>query len=155
MMCLFRWLRYIMSKLETSLLLMVWTKDILHIIDVFLTDSKGFVPAIIRHIGLMDKWYFSYFEMNTHKPHILHDWIPSFVITLEIRSSSQGLTVPDASVVRVTSTSDVIDLMNLGQRNRAVGATALNDRSSRSHRCCTLFFFVLHFLFEVLKFCYW
>nr|GLL42559.1 kinesin-like protein KIN-14I [Ipomoea trifida] len=57
---------------------------------------------------------------------------------LEIRSSSQGLTVPDASVVRVTSTSDVIDLMNLGQRNRAVGATALNDRSSRSHSCLTV-----------------
>nr|GMD60918.1 kinesin-like protein KIN-14I [Ipomoea batatas] len=57
---------------------------------------------------------------------------------LEIRSSSQGLTVPDASVVRVTSTSDVIDLMNLGQRNRAVGATALNYRSSRSHSCLTV-----------------
>nr|GME14213.1 kinesin-like protein KIN-14I [Ipomoea batatas] len=57
---------------------------------------------------------------------------------LEIRSCSQGLAVPDASVVRVTSTSDVIDLMNLGQRNRAVGATALNDRSSRSHSCLTV-----------------
>ncbi|XP_016555595.1 kinesin-like protein KIN-14I isoform X1 [Capsicum annuum] len=57
---------------------------------------------------------------------------------LEIRSASQGLTVPDASLVRVTSTSDVIDLMNLGQRNRAVSATALNDRSSRSHSCLTV-----------------
>ncbi|CAA0843302.1 P-loop nucleoside triphosphate hydrolases superfamily protein with CH (Calponin Homology) domain [Striga hermonthica] len=28
--------------------------------------------------------------------------------------------------------------MNLGQRNRAVGATALNDRSSRSHSCLTV-----------------
>ncbi|KAJ0736772.1 putative minus-end-directed kinesin ATPase [Helianthus annuus] len=33
---------------------------------------------------------------------------------------------------------DVIDLMNLGHRNRAVGATALNDRSSRSHSCLTV-----------------
>ncbi|XP_015080010.1 kinesin-like protein KIN-14I [Solanum pennellii] len=57
---------------------------------------------------------------------------------LEIRSASQGLTVPDASLVRVASTSDVIDLMNLGQRNRAVSATALNDRSSRSHSCLTV-----------------
>ncbi|XP_019234996.1 PREDICTED: kinesin-like protein KIN-14I [Nicotiana attenuata] len=57
---------------------------------------------------------------------------------LEIRNASQGLTVPDASLVRVTSTSDVIHLMNLGQRNRAVGATALNDRSSRSHSCLTV-----------------
>ncbi|CAH9112626.1 unnamed protein product [Cuscuta europaea] len=57
---------------------------------------------------------------------------------LEIRSSSQGLAVPHASVVRVTSTSDIIDLMNIGQKNRAVGATALNDRSSRSHSCLTV-----------------
>ncbi|KAL0435926.1 UNVERIFIED_CONTAM: Kinesin-like protein KIN-14I [Sesamum radiatum] len=59
--------------------------------------------------------------------------------TLEIRNSSHtGLSVPDASLVHVSSTSDVIDLMNLGQRNRAVGATALNDRSSRSHSCLTV-----------------
>ncbi|KAL3644745.1 Kinesin-like protein KIN-14I [Castilleja foliolosa] len=58
---------------------------------------------------------------------------------LEIRNSSQtGLSVPDASLVHVSSTSDVIDLMNIGQRNRSVGATALNDRSSRSHSCLTV-----------------
>jgi kinesin family member C2/C3 len=34
----------------------------------------------------------------------------------------------------VASTMDVMELMNVGQKNRAVGATALNDRSSRSHR---------------------
>ncbi|EXB95728.1 hypothetical protein L484_007478 [Morus notabilis] len=59
--------------------------------------------------------------------------------TLEIRNSSQtGLSVPDANLVPVSSTADVIDLMNLGQRNRVVGATALNDRSSRSHSCLTV-----------------
>ncbi|XP_022039724.1 kinesin-like protein KIN-14I isoform X2 [Helianthus annuus] len=58
---------------------------------------------------------------------------------LEIRNNSQnGFNVPEASLVRVSSTFDVIDLMNLGQRNRAVGATALNDRSSRSHSCLTV-----------------
>jgi len=62
--------------------------------------------------------------------------LPLTINTLEIRSSSQkGLSVPEASLVPVSSTVDVIELMNLGQRNRAVGATALNDRSSRSHRC--------------------
>ncbi|CAN1199228.1 Kinesin-like protein KIN-14I [Linum perenne] len=56
-----------------------------------------------------------------------------------IRNSSQtGLNVPDANLVPVSSTSDVIDLMNLGHRNRVVGATALNDRSSRSHSCLTV-----------------
>ncbi|XP_015577232.1 kinesin-like protein KIN-14I isoform X2 [Ricinus communis] len=58
---------------------------------------------------------------------------------LEIRNSSQtGLNVPDANLVPVSSTSDVIDLMNLGHKNRAVGSTALNDRSSRSHSCLTV-----------------
>ncbi|MBA0639928.1 hypothetical protein Goklo_022922 [Gossypium klotzschianum] len=52
--------------------------------------------------------------------------------------SQTGLNVPDANLMPVSSTSDVIDLMNLGQRNRAVGATALNDRSSRSHSCLTV-----------------
>ncbi|GJS28160.1 kinesin-like protein KIN-14I isoform X1 [Tanacetum coccineum] len=36
------------------------------------------------------------------------------------------------SLVTVTSMYDVIDLMDLGPKNRVVRATALNDRSSRS-----------------------
>ncbi|CAE6055696.1 unnamed protein product [Arabidopsis arenosa] len=57
----------------------------------------------------------------------------------EIRNSSQkGLSVPDASLVPVSSTFDVIDLMKTGHKNRAVGSTALNDRSSRSHSCLTV-----------------
>lgn len=58
---------------------------------------------------------------------------------LEIRNNSQNrLNVPSANLVPVSSTSDVIELMNIGQKNRAVGATALNDRSSRSHSCLTV-----------------
>lgn len=58
---------------------------------------------------------------------------------LEIRNNSQnGFNVPDASLVHVASMYDVIDLMKLGHKNRAVGATALNDRSSRSHSCLTV-----------------
>ncbi|KAJ6775405.1 KINESIN-LIKE PROTEIN KIN-14H [Salix purpurea] len=59
--------------------------------------------------------------------------------TQEIRNSSQnGINVPDASLVSVSSPSDVLNLMNIGQRNRAVSATAMNDRSSRSHSCLTV-----------------
>uniref|UniRef100_A0A453K086 Kinesin motor domain-containing protein n=1 Tax=Aegilops tauschii subsp. strangulata TaxID=200361 RepID=A0A453K086_AEGTS len=40
---------------------------------------------------------------------------------LEIRNTSQkGLAVPDASIVPVTSTSDVAELMNQGQKNRVL-----------------------------------
>lgn len=59
---------------------------------------------------------------------------------LDIRNSPQlnGLNVPDASLVPVTCTQDVLDLMRIGQKNRAVGATALNERSSRSHSVLTV-----------------
>ncbi|CAA0820496.1 P-loop nucleoside triphosphate hydrolases superfamily protein with CH (Calponin Homology) domain [Striga hermonthica] len=60
--------------------------------------------------------------------------------TLGIWSTSQpnGLAVPDASLHPVKSTSDVLELMNVGLTNRAVGATALNERSSRSHSILTV-----------------
>lgn len=56
--------------------------------------------------------------------------------TLGIWNISQpnGLAVPDASLHPVNSTDDVLELMTVGLMNRAVGATALNERSSRSHR---------------------
>ncbi|XP_059662357.1 kinesin-like protein KIN-14F [Cornus florida] len=59
---------------------------------------------------------------------------------LDIRNNSQlnGLNVPDASLIPVKCTRDVLDLMKIGQRNRAVGATALNERSSRSHSILTV-----------------
>lgn len=56
--------------------------------------------------------------------------------TLGILSTAQqnGLAVPDASMYPVTSTSDVLELMDIGLQNRTVSSTALNERSSRSHR---------------------
>ncbi|KAH7296834.1 hypothetical protein KP509_26G041000 [Ceratopteris richardii] len=59
---------------------------------------------------------------------------------LEIRNNSQqnGLNVPDASMMSVNCTQDVLDLMSLGHKNRAVGSTALNERSSRSHSVLTV-----------------
>ncbi|XP_050898730.1 kinesin-like protein KIN-14J isoform X2 [Lathyrus oleraceus] len=44
-----------------------------------------------------------------------------------------GLAVPDASMHSVKSMKDVLELMNTGLMNRATSATALNERSSRSH----------------------
>ncbi|KAF3606571.1 hypothetical protein DY000_02045722 [Brassica cretica] len=68
----------------------------------------------------------------------------SFVLldfhTLGILSTAQqnGLAVPDASMYPVTSTSDVLELMNIGLDNRVVSSTALNERSSRSHSIVTV-----------------
>ncbi|KAK4406975.1 Kinesin-like protein KIN-14I [Sesamum angolense] len=79
-----------------------------------------------------------FYDVSVQMIEIYNEQVSFTKHTLEIRNSSHtGLSVPDACLVHVSSTSDVIDLMNLGQRNRAVGATALNDRSSRSHRDLT------------------
>ncbi|OEL16173.1 Kinesin KP1 [Dichanthelium oligosanthes] len=53
-------------------------------------------------------------------------------------SQPNGLAVPDATLHPVNSTSDVIQLMRMGLVNRAVGSTALNERSSRSHSVVTI-----------------
>ncbi|CAN6970155.1 unnamed protein product [Brassica rapa subsp. trilocularis] len=57
----------------------------------------------------------------------------------QIRNNSQnGINVPEASLMPVSTTDDVIQLMDLGHMNRAVSSTAMNDRSSRSHSCVTV-----------------
>ncbi|KAL0359549.1 UNVERIFIED_CONTAM: Kinesin-like protein KIN-14L [Sesamum angustifolium] len=54
---------------------------------------------------------------------------------LEIQStaSDNGMALPDATLHPVTSAVDIINLMKRVQENRAVGSTAINIRSSRSH----------------------
>ncbi|GMQ01034.1 hypothetical protein CsSME_00047830 [Camellia sinensis var. sinensis] len=80
------------------------------------------------------------YDVSVQLIEIYSEQVRDLLITDEIRNSSQTrLNVPDASLVRVTSTSDVIDLMNLGQKNRAVGATTLNEHSSRSHSCLMVY----------------
>ncbi|XP_052730769.1 kinesin-like protein KIN-14D [Vigna angularis] len=49
------------------------------------------------------------------------------------QSRPNGLVVPDASLFPVKLPSDVIKLMEIGLKNRAIAATAMNERSSRSH----------------------
>ncbi|OVA02592.1 Calponin homology domain [Macleaya cordata] len=79
-----------------------------------------------------------HYEVSVQMMEIYNEQVRDLLVTDEIRNSSQGLNVPDANLVPVASTSDVIELMNVGQKNRAVGSTALNDRSSRSHSCLTV-----------------
>ncbi|XP_039023045.1 kinesin-like protein KIN-14L isoform X1 [Hibiscus syriacus] len=59
---------------------------------------------------------------------------------LEIRSctNDNGLSLPDATLLTVKSTSDVLNLMKYGEVNRVVCSTAINNRSSRSHSVLTV-----------------
>ncbi|KAM0951174.1 putative minus-end-directed kinesin ATPase [Dioscorea sansibarensis] len=100
----------------------------------------------VNYRALSDLFYLSeqrkdtfHYDIAVQMIEIYNEQVRDLLATDEIRNSSQkGLNVPDASLIPVTSTSEVIELMNIGQKNRAVGSTALNDRSSRSHSCLTI-----------------
>ncbi|KAB5529177.1 hypothetical protein DKX38_019258 [Salix brachista] len=80
-----------------------------------------------------------HYDISVQMLEIYNEQVRDLLATDEIRNSSQnGINVPEASLVTVSSPSDVLNLMNTGLRNRAVGATAMNDRSSRSHSCLTV-----------------
>ncbi|KAM3269344.1 hypothetical protein P3S67_030226 [Capsicum chacoense] len=61
-----------------------------------------------------------------------------FIVIFPSCMNGNGLPLPDASVHPVNCARDVIDLMKLGDVNRAVGSTAMNNRSSRSHSVLTV-----------------
>ncbi|KAK8623085.1 hypothetical protein V6N13_117978 [Hibiscus sabdariffa] len=80
------------------------------------------------------------YEVGVQMIEIYNEQFTLTTCTLDIRNNSQlnGLNVPDASWVPVSNTQDVLEMMRIGQKNRAVGATALNERSSRSHSVLTI-----------------
>ncbi|KAJ4978704.1 hypothetical protein NE237_009484 [Protea cynaroides] len=53
-------------------------------------------------------------------------------------TSNGGLSLPDATMYPVTSTGDALNFMKLGEMNRVVSSTALNNQSSRSHSILTV-----------------
>lgn len=113
--------------------LMALRKDILFVVEVtsdlccFLRDRSCLsftVILLLEYISLMVNTLYQKMSVSFD----LH--------TLGIWSTAQpnGLAVPEASIHPVKTTTDVLELMSVGLTNRAVGATALNERSSRSHR---------------------
>ncbi|KAE8810010.1 Kinesin-4 [Hordeum vulgare] len=62
-----------------------------------------------------------------------------FISDVPFLFSSNGLfNLPDAKMCPVQSPSDVMNLMLLGEKHRASGSTAMNNRSSRSHSILTV-----------------
>jgi Kinesin motor domain len=59
---------------------------------------------------------------------------------MEIKESAdKGVFVKDLSINVVKSVAEMDRYMNLGTNNRAVGATAMNEGSSRSHCIFTIY----------------
>ncbi|KAL6616052.1 hypothetical protein ACP70R_038322 [Stipagrostis hirtigluma subsp. patula] len=88
-------------------------------------------------ISLSRRNAFSY-EVGVQMVEIYNEQVRDLLSRIWSTSQPNGLVVPDASLHPVKSTSDVLELMQIGQTNRAVGSTALNERSSRSHSILTV-----------------
>ncbi|KAJ7952305.1 Kinesin-like protein [Quillaja saponaria] len=87
-----------------------------------------------------------YYEVSVQMVEIYNEQVRDLLSTggsqkrLGIWNTAQpnGLAVPGASMHPVKSMTDVLEFMNIGLMNRATGATALNERSSRSHSVLTV-----------------
>ncbi|XP_074334709.1 kinesin-like protein KIN-14C [Apium graveolens] len=80
------------------------------------------------------------YEIAVQMVEIYNEQVRDLLTSGGILTASQpsGLAVPDASMRPVQSTSDVVDLMEIGLKNRAKSVTSMNERSSRSHSILTI-----------------
>ncbi|XP_029147408.1 kinesin-like protein KIN-14C [Arachis hypogaea] len=80
------------------------------------------------------------YEIGVQMVEIYNEQVRDLLLNVGILTHSQpeGLAVPDASMFHVNAPSDVIKLMDIGLKNRAISATAMNERSSRSHSVVTI-----------------
>ncbi|KAI1882229.1 hypothetical protein AGOR_G00248540 [Albula goreensis] len=57
---------------------------------------------------------------------------------LEIRTQGKSVTVPGLTDVEVKTEEDILNVMELGEKNRKIASTKMNIESSRSHLILTL-----------------
>ncbi|XP_052327639.1 kinesin-like protein KIF3C isoform X1 [Oncorhynchus keta] len=116
-------------------------------------ERRGVIPNAFEHVFTQisrspaDRQYLvraSYLEIyreeirdlldpNVHTPHVpnVHTQSPH---TLELRESPEsGVYVRDLTSCVCKSVKEIEELMNLGNQVRSVGATDMNEHSSRSH----------------------
>lgn len=73
----------------------------------------------------------SYLEIYMEK---IMDLLDAKKTNLQVKEDkTKGLYIQDATEVYVSTTDEMMDVMNAGSQNRSVAATRMNATSSRSH----------------------
>ncbi|XP_058828957.1 kinesin-like protein Klp68D [Topomyia yanbarensis] len=102
-------------------------------------DQKGIIPRafeqIWAHINRSQNMNFlvavSYLEIYMEE---LRDLLkPNSTTPLELREREGGIVVPNLHSVLCKSVEDMLNVMHMGNKNRTVGFTNMNEHSSRSH----------------------
>ncbi|XP_053689941.1 kinesin-like protein Klp68D [Sabethes cyaneus] len=103
------------------------------------SDQKGIIPRafeqIWAHINRSQNMNFlvavSYLEIYMEE---LRDLLkPNSTTPLELREREGGIVVPNLHSVLCKSVEDMLNVMHMGNKNRTVGFTNMNEHSSRSH----------------------
>lgn len=101
-------------------------------------EQKGIIPRafeqIWSHINRTQNMNFlvavSYLEIYMEE---LRDLLKPGNNHLELRERENGVCVPNLHSVLCKSVDDMLNVMNVGNKNRTVGFTNMNEHSSRSH----------------------
>lgn len=112
--------------------------------DPDLETLKGIIPRSFEHIiNLINgnsegRTFFmtaSFLEIYNEEIHdLLKKTADKKAVKCELRENSdKGFYVKDLSQVVVHSVTDLLKLLNYGSKQRAVGETKMNEKSSRSH----------------------
>ncbi|XP_037957841.1 kinesin-like protein Klp68D [Teleopsis dalmanni] len=104
-------------------------------------DLMGIIPRTFEqiwlHINRTENFQFlvdvSYLEIYMEQ---LRDLLKPNNVSgkhLEVRERGSGVYVPNLHAINCKSVEDMINVMQLGNKNRTVGFTNMNEHSSRSH----------------------
>ncbi|XP_075153636.1 kinesin-like protein 68D [Haematobia irritans] len=101
-------------------------------------EMIGIIPRsfeqIWLHINRTENFQFlvdvSYLEIYMEE---IRDLLKPNSKNLEVRESGSGVYVPNLHSVTCKSVDDMMNVMKLGNKNRTVGFTNMNEHSSRSH----------------------
>ncbi|KNC22948.1 hypothetical protein FF38_13754 [Lucilia cuprina] len=101
-------------------------------------ELVGIIPRTFEqiwlHINRTENFQFlvdvSYLEIYMEE---LRDLLKPNSKHLEVRESSSGVYVPNLHSITCKSVDDMMNVMKVGNKNRTIGFTNMNEHSSRSH----------------------
>ncbi|KAI9174825.1 hypothetical protein LWI28_023215 [Acer negundo] len=104
--------------------------------EVF-SDTKPLIRSVLDGFNVC---IFAYGQTGSGKTHTMsgpegaseEDWGVNY------RALNDLFTISQTRRSSIIATSDVVGLMDIGLKNRSIGSTALNERSSRSHSVVTI-----------------
>lgn len=108
--------------------------------DIMSTAYKGIIPRMMDALfeGLVNASETSEFTLKVSFLEIylerIHDLLDPAKNNLQVKEDKiRGIYVQDATEIYVASPTEMLKVMSSGSSNRAIAATRMNQRSSRSH----------------------